>query len=253
MRNPRKLILGIVLVATVAAISVRIWRQEIRTAARDFRYPPTGAQPQDGSLAARFNARHQHILSHRNDHPIDVLFLGDSITEFWEIEGAADWAECFAPLNAANFGVSTDATQHLLWRITDGQEIDGLSPKVVVLMIGTNNTTTNSASAIAGGVEKILRMLRAKLPKSKILLLSLLPRELGGDVVNIRTQSTNTKIAALADGQWIQYLEVHDRFLDEHGRPSAELLHDGLHLSAAGYQVLADAVRPKLDTMLRDP
>jgi len=253
MRARRRLLLIAAVITMIIGIVVVIaWKQELRTAVRDLRYPTTRAEPQQGLLTARFNARHQYILQHKKDRPIDVLFLGDSITEFWETEGAAIWAERFAMLNAANFGVSTDATQNLLWRITEGHEIDGLSPKVVVLMIGTNNTTTNSASGIADGVETIVRTIRARLPKSKILLLSVLPRELGGDAVNARSRSANAKFATLSNGQWIHYLDMHDRFLDPHGRPSAELLQDGLHLSPAGYQVLADAVRPKLDTMLRD-
>lgn len=249
----RKLLIVVAIATAIVLIVTTVWKQEIRTAIRDIRYSPTTPAPQTGPHGERFNRVHQRILTRKNAGPIDVLFLGDSITEFWESKGESIWFERFAPLNAGNFGVSTDATQNLLWRITDGGEIDGLSPKVVVLMIGTNNTPTNSGRAIAGGIGKILSTLRAKLPHSRILLLSILPRELDGDVANPRIRDVNVMIGKLADQTWVHYLDVHGRFLDANGQPSRTLLADGLHLSTAGYQTLADAIRPKLDTMLREP
>ena len=244
------IVLGMLFVCAMVAVSV--WRQEVRAVLRDIRHSTTAPEPQLETLAARFNVQHERILRRKTEGTIDVIFLGDSITEFWKDEGKPVWDAQFDPMNAANFGVSTDTTQNVLWRITDGKEIDGLSPKVVVLMIGTNNTPVNSASAIARGIEKIVRTLRARLPNANILLLSILPREIGGEGLNVKSREVNSIIAKLDDRKTIRYLDISQKFLDANGQPSRELLKDGLHLNTAGYQALADAIRPELDTMLRD-
>src|SRR5258708_25934265 len=131
----------------------------------------------------RWITRHRGFVEIAKKGGIEVLFLGDSITDFWRSEdkqrgGKAIWNANFAPLRAANFGVSADRTQHVLWRIENG-ELDGLKPKVVVLMIGTNNASLkrddvmphNTAAEAVEGVTAVVKELRAKLPDSKILLL----------------------------------------------------------------------------------
>ena len=129
--------------------------------------------------------RHEGFLAEAKRGGIDVLFLGDSITDFWRDpnRGLAVWQRNYAPLHAANFGISADRTQHLLWRLEHG-EVDGLSPKVVVLLIGTNNTgwesdlktPRNTTAETIEGVTLVVKTLRAKLPQAKLLLLAVFPQ-----------------------------------------------------------------------------
>src|SRR5262245_13075156 len=115
--------------------------------------------------------RHEALLARAKQGNVDVLFLGDSITQGWQGAGKEAWKEHIAPLHAANFGISGDRTEHVLWRITTGKELAGIHPKVVVLMIGTNNMGSNTAAEIADGVKAIVHELRHERPKAKILLL----------------------------------------------------------------------------------
>ncbi|CAN5397036.1 hypothetical protein BH09PLA1_BH09PLA1_31680 [soil metagenome] len=250
----RRFLIVLAIAVTLIVFVTTVWKTEIRTAIRDIRYSPSTPLPQTGLDAERFERLHRQILRRKTEGPIDVLFLCDSITEFWQSAAIRSiWDERFAPLGGANFGVSSDGTQHVLWRITDGKEIDGLAPRVVVLMVGTNNTPTNSARAIADGIERIVRTLRLKLPHSRVLLLSILPRERGGEEIAVKIRAVNQMIAGLHDGQWITFLDVTASFVDATGQPARERLSDGLHLSLNGYQTLADAIAPKLAELLHEP
>jgi lysophospholipase L1-like esterase len=122
--------------------------------------------------------RHKGFAEEARRGGIDVLFLGDSITDAWRTTGRKVWDEHFAPLQAANFGISGDRTQHVLWRLQNG-EFDGIRPKVVVLMIGTNNIGQRNpeppASAIKG-IKAIVREIHARSPSTRVLLLGVFPR-----------------------------------------------------------------------------
>ncbi len=118
--------------------------------------------------------QHEKFLDRGKKGPVDLLFLGDSITAGWN--GAREiWTRSYAPRQAANFGIGGDRTQHILWRLDNG-EVDAIRPKVVVLMIGTNNVGSNPEAEVADGVGAILDRLKAKLPATKVLLLGLFPR-----------------------------------------------------------------------------
>src|SRR6185437_4807638 len=131
----------------------------------------------------------------------DVIFLGDSITQGWEGNGKKVWAEHFAPLKAVNLGIGGDQTGHVLWRITEGKEIDPIKPKVAVIMIGTNNMGRNSAEEIAGGVKAIVQELRKQKPEMKILLLGIFPRSAKAtDMIRDKIKATNAIISKLDDG-----------------------------------------------------
>src|ERR1700722_18534738 len=133
-------------------------------------------QPRDTNWVAR----HEGFVREAKHDQIDLLFMGDSITDFWQRKapryGINIWNEYYAPLHAADFGISGDRTEHVIWRIDHG-ELDGLHPKVVVLMIGTNKTRTNSPEQIAEGIKVILDKIQDKCPNTKILLLGVFPRK----------------------------------------------------------------------------
>jgi len=203
-------------------------------------------------------ARHEGFVREARQGGIDILFMGDSITDFWRSRGSNVWNRCYAPRRAANFGISGDRTQHVLWRMDNG-ELEGIKPKVVVLMIGTNNTgkekdtgsIRNTVLETIEGVRAVVRELRAKLPDSKILLLSIFPRGTLDDPQRAQVALVNTAIARLDDGRRVRYLDIAPRFLEDDGTLSKEIMPDLLHPNERGYQIWADAMNPTLDEMLK--
>ena len=184
-----------------------------------------------------------------------VLFLGDSITQGWRDAGRQVWARRIAPLRAAQFGVSGDRTEQLLWRLQNGN-LDGAGrPDVVVLMIGTNNTghRMDPPAAIAAGVGAILDIIRAKLPKAKILLLAIFPRGAGpNDRMRRNNAAANEKIAAFGQRPGVTFLDINAAFLAPDGTLRRDLMPDLLHPNAKGYDVWATALLPKLKELLGD-
>jgi len=221
----------------------------------------TAVEP--GPRDAAWLKRHEGFVAEARHGGIDVLFLGDSITDFWrdtnpERGGKIIWDREFAPLKAANFGISGDRTQHVLWRLRNG-EADGYQPKVVVLMIGTNNTglerdvTTphNTPPEVIEGVTAVVNELRARFPEAKILFLAIFPR--GEKDAPQRTQvaEVNRSLAKLHDGRHVFFLDIGDRFLDAEGNIPKDVMPDLLHPSAKGYEIWADAIREPLKQLLQ--
>lgn len=195
--------------------------------------------------------RHEAFLERIKQGDIDVLFVGDSITDGWSKRGERSWLK-FADLKPADFGVSGDCTEHVLWRLQNG-ELDGIRPKLVVLLIGTNNLrpeVSEEPEWCAAGIRKILDEIRAKLPETKILLLAIFPRDTPGDVTRERIDKVNGIIASYADGKTIRFLDIGKIFLDEQGNIPVGLMGDKLHPNAFGYDKWYDAMRPEIDSML---
>jgi lysophospholipase L1-like esterase len=185
---------------------------------------------------------------------IDLLFIGDSLTKCWSREGRDVWAARFAPLKAANFGISGDCTQHVLWRLQNG-EVENIHPKVVVLLIGTNNITLGDSPAdIAQAVGAIVGEIRKRLPESRVLLLGVLPRRELPDHPDRETiRAINSLLSRLQDGDHVTYLDFGDKLLQPDGRMSKELTKDFTHLTAQGYVVFAGAIQPTVEALLRKP
>lgn len=199
-----------------------------------------------------WTTRHEKFLQRAKEGNVDVLFLGDSITQGWEGRGKQAWQENFESLKAANFGIGGDRTQHVLWRITEGKELEGIDPKVAVIMIGTNNMSSNSAPEIAEGISAIVRELRRQKPQTKVLLLGVFPRSAkADDQVRGKIKDVNKQIAKLDDGSMIRYLDIGDRFLTADGELTKEIMPDYLHLSDKGYSIWAEAVTPMLKQLVK--
>ena len=184
-----------------------------------------------------------------------LVFLGDSITQGWETTGKAAWEKHFAPRKAANYGFGGDSTQHVLWRVRNG-EFDGLSPKAIVLLIGTNNARHGdfTPEQIAAGIRAILDALAEKCPRTKVLLLGILPRGAdAADPLRRKCDAVNALLPPLADGQRVHYLNLNDKLLSADGALSKEIAPDLLHLSAKGYGIWADALEPKLKALFNEP
>jgi lysophospholipase L1-like esterase len=194
---------------------------------------------------------HQRFLERAKQGNVNLLFLGDSITQGWNDNDV--WRRFYEPRKAANFGIGGDGTQHVLWRIQNG-ELDGIEPKVVVLMIGTNNASSASADEIAQGVTAIVEELRRRLPKAKVLLLGVFPRGEKPDSTREKVDAVNALIAKLDDGgAHIKFLDIGKKFLNDDGTISGEIMPDFLHLSSKGYRIWADAMEPTLWSMLDEP
>ncbi|MBV9439604.1 MAG: GDSL family lipase [Candidatus Eremiobacteraeota bacterium] len=177
---------------------------------------------------------------------IDVVFLGDSITDFFDTTGSGVWDLRIAPLgNVADFGITGDRTQYLLWRVRNG-ELDGSGARVVVLMIGTNNLAPTTPDAVARGVGAILDAIRAKLPQAIVVLNAILPRGARDDPLRAKLAAVNALIAPLADGRAVRWLDAGPEFVDETGALLPGLMPDGLHPSARGYAVWTEMLRPAL-------
>jgi lysophospholipase L1-like esterase len=200
-----------------------------------------------------WTAQHDAFVARARQGNVDVLFVGDSITAFFLTRAPDVWNREIAPLgNVVNFGIEGDRTQFVLWRVQNG-ELDGTNARVVVLMIGTNNLATATPENVARGVSAIVDTIRAKLPNAVIVLNALLPRATPDDPVRAKLTDVNARIAALADGAHVRWLDAGPGFLDADGTIPTTLMRDKLHPTPAGYEVWAAALRPVLSDLLAQP
>jgi lysophospholipase L1-like esterase len=211
---------------------------------------------------------HEQLIAKAKKGGIDVYFEGDSITRRWGTSDAkyaellANWKENFYGWNAANFGWGGDTTANILWRLENG-ELDGVNPKIIVLMAGTNDVGNNPAAAgdvekverVAAGIKAILDMMREKAPAATIILMGITPRNdgRGGAATAATINRINERISPLADGKDIRYLSINDKLAKSDGTLLEGVTVDGLHLSIKGYQVWADALKPILTEILGPP
>ena len=187
-----------------------------------------------------------------------VVFIGDSITHFWEIYGKEQWQKYFAagPRKALDLGTSADRTEHVLWRITEGGELDGYEAKCILLMIGTNNSghfpfDKEPPVDTILGIRKILDVIKEKQPHARTILTAIFPRGVdGSDGYRRRNNVVNKEIALFADGKSVIWCDFSDKFLDADGRLSRELFPDLLHPNSRGYEIWASAVIPLIDKVL---
>lgn len=199
-----------------------------------------------------WNQFHESFLKRAKSGPVDLLFLGDSITQGWAFDGAEVWKKHFEPLNAANFGIGGDMTQQVLWRITEGKELEGLSPKVCVLMIGTNNfgISKHEPKEVVAGVQEVVKTLREKLPHTKILLLGIFPRDEKPDTdLRKKILAVNEELAKMDGNNSVKYMDIGAKFMNEDKTLPKEIMPDFLHLSRKGYEIWAEAIKPTIEEM----
>jgi lysophospholipase L1-like esterase len=201
--------------------------------------------------------RHDRFVKEAKQGHVDVLFLGDSITQGWEGRGARGgwdaWQKYMAPLHSANFGIGGDRTEHVLWRITQGHELRGIHPKVCVLMIGTNNLGSNTDAQIAEGVEKIVTTLHHERPHMQILLLGIFPRSpKPTDKYRERIKDINRTISRMNGKDNVHYLDIGKDFLEEDGTLSKNIMPDSLHPNARGYEIESKAILPEIKQLLKE-
>jgi lysophospholipase L1-like esterase len=211
---------------------------------------------------------HAQLVEKARRGGIDIYFEGDSITRRW---GASDdqyrdfllnWRRNFYGWNAANFGWGGDTVQNILWRLENG-ELDGVRPKVIVLLAGTNNVGAAPRSSVdqevveevTGGVDAILRVMRQKAPKAAIILMGITPRRdgAGGTTLMPTIDEINRRLEARADGRSVRFITINDRLAGAKGVLRDGVTVDGLHLSLSGYQIWADALKPIFTEILGPP
>jgi len=217
----------------------------------------------------QWSGRHTANLARAKQGNVDLYMLGDSITDNWgggNVNGGAgqfaeSWKKYVAGWAAANFGIGGDRTEHVLWRIKNG-ELDGLKPKAIVLLIGTNNLPASQYNynpvppeQAAQGVKLILDVIKEKQPQARVLLVSVFPRaDQEQAVINDRVQALNALLARFADDKQVKYLDIYNKFLGPDGKLLPGVMqNDNLHPSAAGYDIWGQAMLPILTEWLGAP
>ena len=203
---------------------------------------------------------HQQLLAKRTQGTIDVYFEGNSITRRWGAtdypQFLANWKANFFGWNAADFGWGGDRIENVLWRIDNG-ELDGVNPKVIVLLAGANNVGQEpggdeKVADITRGIKALIDRCRQKAPNATIILTGIFPRSDNLAVVPEITR-INAHIARFADGQRIRYININDKLADSTGKLLDGMTGDGLHPTIRGYQIWADALKPILTELLGPP
>jgi lysophospholipase L1-like esterase len=209
---------------------------------------------------------HEQLVEKARKGGIDIYFEGDSITRRWGASDAscqkflANWTTNFFGWNAGNFGWGGDNLQNILWRLAHG-ELDGVNPKVIVLLAGTNNLGRRPppggdeamVQEVVRGIGAILDLLHAKAPGAVIILTGITPRNDGGTAIVATINRINARLATFAAGKRIRYLDINDQLADPNGKLVDGMTVDRLHLSVRGYQIWADALKPVFRELLGPP
>ncbi len=206
----------------------------------------------DGQVNPGFAKSHEAFVAIAKKGEAQVVFLGDSITAGWARHPGIFEKE-YGQYKAANFGIGGDRTQHVLWRVENG-EFDGIKPKAVVLMIGTNNAgvAENSPEQIANGIKAIIEAIHKRTPDTKVLLLAIFPRgATPADANRVKNEKVNALIAKFDDGKKVHFFDIGAKFLKPDGTLEKSVMPDLLHLNAASYQIEADAIREKLASLVK--
>ena len=206
----------------------------------------------------RNDGRHQSFLDVAKKGNLDLLFVGDSITDwfYWPrgtgaATGGKVWEANFAPLKAGNMAIAGDTTQGALWRMQNG-ELEGFKAKLIVLMLGTNNINRNPNDEIVDGDRLIIEEFKKRQPQAKVLLLGIFPRTAAADApIRAIVKEINSKLAKLADNKQVFYLDIGDKFLTPDGTLTTEIMADGLHPTEKGYQIWADAIMPTVKNLMK--
>jgi lysophospholipase L1-like esterase len=244
----------VVLWIVLAASRTRLWADD-----GGARVPAIRPVPRTD---ANSHQAHAQLVQKARQGRIDVYFVGDSIVRRWGTsdreyrEMLANWNENFFGWNAANFGWGGDAIQNILWRLDNG-ELDGVDPKVIVVLAGTNDVGPEAGDAakvedIARGIEAIVGLCQSKAPHAVIILTAIFPRNDNMAVMPMLNQ-INERIARFADGKNVRFLNVNRKLADEDGKLYDGMMGDKLHPTVKGYQVWADGLKPILRELLGPP
>ncbi len=232
----------------IIAVGIGVCSQCLGLTAAGSRFDCT--KPDHRDYTPGWTARHESFNAIAAKGDVDLVFLGDSITQGWERGGAETWKKYYGQRKATNFGIDGDQTQHVLWRIDHGN-FAGISPKLIVIMLGTNNAGHNTPGEVAEAMGIIIKRLRDKLPGTRLLLLGIFPRGFkADDALRAANAKANEAFSKLADNKWIHYLDIGQEFLEKDGTISPEIMPDGVHPNARGYEIWAKAIEVKVTELL---
>jgi lysophospholipase L1-like esterase len=191
--------------------------------------------------------KHSYILALKDEFDIQVVFLGDSLTRRWE-DNIELWERFFSEYQAANFGVGADCLENIKWRILNGQ-LDGINPKIIIVLTGTNNLDNDSEDTIATGIQNIVGIIQKKLPQTQIVLLGLFPRnqnETGIDYAQ-KIDRINSQLQAFYANSQVAFRDLGPVILSGHDTVRPAIMPDGLHLNYAGYEVIGPELKRIID------
>jgi lysophospholipase L1-like esterase len=210
----------------------------------------TAIVPEPGG-SETWHAKHRAMSARAKEGHVDLIYIGDSIVGNWKWDGERVWDYYYAKRNGLVLGISGDRTQQVLWRLQHGN-IDGISPKLAIVMIGQNNGPFNTGEEIGAGVAAIVQTLREKLPETKILVLAIFPRGEKPTPERAVLAKANEVAAKLADGKHVFYMDINHLFLRPDGSIPASLMPDFEHPSEEGCRVWAAAIEPKVAELMGD-
>lgn len=211
---------------------------------------PSSRAAQTTTPAEKDAPRHTGFLADikKMNGVINLVFVGDSITDGWRGGGKSVWQKNYAPYKALNLGISGDRTEHVLWRMKNG-ELDGYKARLFVIMIGTNNGG-DSAVDVAAGIEAIVAEIKAKQPQARILLLGIFPRSEKPDGARQKNEEVNAIIAKMEDKKTLKYLDIGDKFLSADKTLGKDVMPDFLHPNLKGYEIWAKAINDSVKQLI---
>ncbi len=196
-----------------------------------------------------WQATHSNYVARARKGGVDLVFFGDSITQWWP---GKDFQARYGKLHAVNFGIGGDRVENLLWRVENG-ELDGITPKVAVVLIGTNNDFHRKDIPVAAGVAKVVEAIRRRSPSTKVLLLGIFPRGWNAQQFAYyvpHVKRVNAELAKLDNGDTVRFADVGQKLPEPDGSWPRSVSKDGLHLAPEGYRRWAAAMRPLLAEMM---
>ncbi|MDR2462391.1 MAG: GDSL-type esterase/lipase family protein [Verrucomicrobiales bacterium] len=218
------------------------------TAAETIYQDPVPAGANRAAVAAPRNDWYRDVQNKFTKYggkPADIVFEGDSITNRWEGAGREMWKKHFEG-RAADFGIEGDRVENALWRLSKGQ-VDGINPKIIVIMLGTNNTYFNSAEEIAGGLKLLVAEYQKRCPLARVILMGIFPRgKDAADKGRVKVAAINDIIKGYADNDKVFFVDIGDKFITADGDLESEVFpgSDTVHPSEKGYEIWTEAILP---------
>jgi len=251
MRRKRMVIIGLLLLSMILIGCASQQRLAFKLVEEKKHQAVTPVQSTFDWAIEWWGPRHEAVNERIKKGNVDMLFIGNSITHGWENEGKEVWDTYYGHRNAVNMGFGGDWTQHVLWRL-DHSDLENISPKLAVILIGTNNSNgdDNTPEEIADGIITICQRLRNRLPSMKILLLGIFPRGPEPSAQREKNRVASLRASRISDDKMIHYLNINQIFLAENGILTKDIMPDYLHLSEKGYRMWAEAMEPKVAQLL---
>jgi len=210
----------------------------------------TAIEPVPGT-SARWISRNETMNWKARQGGIDLIYIGDSIVQNYQSRGRRVWDHYYDDRNGMNLGITGDRTENVLWRLDHGN-IDGLAPKLAIVMIGQNNGPMNTGAEIAQGVTAVVQKIRAKSPRTKILLLAIFFRGEKPTPERDVLTAANHILAKLADNQMVFFMDINHIFLRPDGTIPASLMPDFEHPNEQGLRLWAETIEPTVSELFGD-